>query len=60
MLNNMDFSSLSLEDTHYQELGVLQIQLDVFSTQRTYSAGIITICNCETDSETFGSLDIVQ
>lgn len=56
----MDFSSLSLEDTHYQALGVLQIQLDVFSTQRTYSAGIITICNCETDSETFGSLDIVQ
>lgn len=33
MLDNMDFSSLSLEDTHYQLLGVFQIQPDVFSTQ---------------------------
>lgn len=32
MLDNMDFSSLSLEDAHYQLLGVFQTQPDVFST----------------------------
>lgn len=60
MLDNMDFSSLSLEGTHYQLLGVFQIQSDVFSTPENSQCWNHPNLHCENGSEATGSLDIVQ